>query len=79
MAVTTNKILRLTFTTAGGKTFSLTIADPKENLQRADAETVMDMIIEKNVFITSSGELTGKRDIKVINTSTEDLFDPPQF
>ncbi|WP_042331642.1 DUF2922 domain-containing protein [Desulfosporosinus orientis] len=42
-----------------------TIPDPKENLVKADAETVMDMIIEKNVFITSSGELTKKRDIRV--------------
>ncbi|SHI26938.1 DUF2922 domain-containing protein [Desulfosporosinus lacus] len=78
MAVTTTKILRLTFETAGGKTFSITIPDPKVNLQQADAETVMDMIIEKNVYITTSGELTRKRDIKVINTSTEDLYDPPQ-
>lgn len=79
MAVTTNKVLRLTFETAGGKTFSLTIPDPKENLQKADVETVMEMVIEKNILITSSGELTKIRDIRIINTTTNDLFDPTQI
>ncbi len=64
MAVTTNKVVRLTFTTTGGKTFSITIPDPREDLDKAEAEAVMDTIIQKNVFLTSSGELIGKRDIK---------------
>jgi len=78
MAVTTNKVVRLTFTTAGGKTFSITIPDPREDLDKAEAEAVMDTIIQKNIFLTSSGELIGKRDIKVVGTTTNDLYDPPQ-
>ncbi|HWQ43269.1 MAG TPA: DUF2922 domain-containing protein [Desulfosporosinus sp.] len=53
MAVTTNKVIRLTFTTAGGKTFAVTIPDPRENLDKAEAEAVMDTIIQKNVFVPS--------------------------
>ena len=34
MAVTTNKVLRLTFTTAGGKTFAITIPDPREDVDQ---------------------------------------------
>lgn len=79
MAVTTNKVLRLTFTTAGGKTYSITIPDPREDLQKAEAEAVMDTIIQKNIFLTSSGALTGKRDIRVIDTTTNDLYDPPRI
>ena len=78
MAVTTNKVVRLTFTTAGGKTFSITIPNPREDLEKAEAETVMDTIIQKNIFLTSSGELIGKRDIRVVGTTTNDLYDPPQ-
>ncbi|HWQ41553.1 MAG TPA: DUF2922 domain-containing protein [Desulfosporosinus sp.] len=78
MAVTTNKVVRLTFTTAGGKTFAITIPDPRENLDKAEAEAVMDTIIQKNVFLTPSGELIGKRDIKIVGTTTNDLYDPPQ-
>ncbi|WP_425803128.1 DUF2922 domain-containing protein [Desulfitobacterium sp. Sab5] len=79
MAITTNKVLRLTFTTAGGKTYSINIPDPKEDLQKAEAEAVMDTIVQKNIFFTSSGALTGKRDIRVIDTTTNDLYDPPQI
>ena len=78
MAVTTSKVLRLTFTTAGGKTYTITLPDPREDLQKAEAEAVMDTIIQKNIFLTSSGALTGKRDIRVIDTTTNDLYDPPQ-
>lgn len=78
MAITSNKVLKLTFTTSGEKTFVLTIPDPKEGLQKAEAEAVMDSIIQKNVFLTSSGALNGKRDIRIIDTTTNDLFDPPQ-
>ncbi|MCO5387319.1 DUF2922 domain-containing protein [Desulfosporosinus sp.] len=79
MAVTTNKVIRLTFTTVAGKTFSIALPNPRADLTKAEAEAVMDTIISKNIFITTGGELVGKRDIRVIDTSTNDLFDPPQI
>jgi hypothetical protein len=51
MAVTTSKVLRLTFTTAGGKTFAVTIPNPKVDLQQAEA--AMDSIITSDLFLTS--------------------------
>ena len=39
---------------------------------------VMNSIIASDIFITSSGALIGIRDIKVIDTMTDDLYDPPQ-
>ena len=78
MAVTTSRVLRLTFTTAGGKTFAITIPNPRVDLQQAEAVAVMDSIIASDLFLTSSGALTGIRDIRVIDTTTNDLFDPPQ-
>ncbi|WP_075366543.1 DUF2922 domain-containing protein [Desulfosporosinus metallidurans] len=78
MAVTTSRVLRLTFTTAGGKTLAITIPNPREDLQQAEAVAAMDSIIASDLFLTSSGALTGIRDIRVIDTTTNDLFDPPQ-
>ncbi|SDI16051.1 DUF2922 domain-containing protein [Desulfosporosinus hippei] len=78
MAVTSNKVIRLTFTTVGGKNFSITLPNPRAGLSKAEAEAVMDTIITKNIFITTGGELAEKRDIRVIDTSTNDLYDPPQ-
>ncbi|NLI91891.1 MAG: DUF2922 domain-containing protein [Peptococcaceae bacterium] len=78
MAVSTNRVARLTFATAGGKTFAITIPNPKEDLQQAEVVAAMNEIIASGIFLPSSGALTGIRDIKVIDTTTDDLFDPPQ-
>jgi len=71
-------VVRLTFNTAGGKTFALTVANPKEDLQLAEALAVMNSLIANDIFLTPSGALTGIRDIKVIDTTTNDLYDPLQ-
>ncbi|KJS82805.1 MAG: hypothetical protein JL57_23545 [Desulfosporosinus sp. BICA1-9] len=36
---------------------------------------VMDLLIEKNIFDLSDGDLVAKRDAKIIETVTEDIFD----
>ena len=38
-------------TPAGGKTFSISIPDPREDLDKTEAEAVMDTIIQKNIFL----------------------------
>jgi hypothetical protein len=78
MAITTNRVLRLTFTTAGGKTYAITNPNPKEDLKQTEAVAVMNSIIASDIFLTSSGALIGIRDIQVIDTTTNDLYDPPQ-
>ncbi|SDG29905.1 Protein of unknown function [Desulfosporosinus hippei DSM 8344] len=78
MATTNTKVIRLSFATEGGKTFSITIPTPREDLNQAEVLAVMNTIVSSNVFLTTSGALTGIRDIKVIGTVTDDLFDPPQ-
>lgn len=77
MAITTTKVLKLTFGTTGGKTITITVANPREDISQTEVETVMETILQKNIFMTSSGELSLKRDARVVGTSTQDLFDPP--
>jgi len=38
----------------------------------------MELII-KNMFLTTGGELIDKRDIKITDSTTTDLYDPPQY
>lgn len=78
MALTTANVIRLVFNTSGGKTFAISLTDPKDNLDRDTILAVMNQIIEKNIFLTVSGELTGVRDIRVVNTTSNDMYDPPQ-
>ncbi|HBW37771.1 MAG TPA: hypothetical protein DEF89_21830 [Desulfosporosinus sp.] len=54
----------------------MTIPNPRADLQQAEVMAVMDSIIANDLFLTSSGALTGIRDIKVIDTTTDDLYDP---
>lgn len=78
MATTTTKVIRLSFATEGGKTFTITIPDPREDVNQADVMTVMNTIVSSDIFLTTSGALTGIRDVKIIGTVTNDLYDPPQ-
>lgn len=78
MAVTTDRSGRLSFTTGGGNTFSLTVPQPREDIQLAEVMSVMNSLIAGGVFLTAHGALTGVRDIKIIDTKTDDLYDPPQ-
>jgi len=77
MASVTKKVLRMTFNNALGNAVTITLANPKSDLTAAQVETVMDQIIAKNIFLTSGGDLISKRDVKIVNTTTDDLFDPP--
>ncbi|WP_407306932.1 DUF2922 domain-containing protein [Desulfosporosinus sp. SB140] len=77
MASTNKKVLRLSFNNASGSAVTITLPQPKADLTAAEIETVMDLIIAKNIFLTSGGDLVSKRDAKIIETTTDDLYDPP--
>jgi len=77
LAISTKKVLRMTFDNALGKAVTITLPSPKADLTAAQVEAIMDQIITKNIFLTSGGDLVSKRDIKIVDTTTEDLFEPP--
>ncbi|MBD7912460.1 MULTISPECIES: DUF2922 domain-containing protein [Clostridium] len=53
-------ILSLTFVCANGQKTSLSIEGVKGTITQAEASTLMDTIIAKNIFLTKNGALTGK-------------------
>lgn len=79
MSISNEKILRLTFATAGGGTFVITIPNPKEELTSdpANAVAMMEALVQDDIVLASTGALTGIRDIKIIDTTTNDLYDAP--
>jgi len=77
LASVTKKVLRMTFNNTLGNAVTLTLPSPKADLTSLQIEAVMDQIITKNIFLTSGGELISKRDIKIVDTTTNDLFDQP--
>lgn len=72
--------LTMRFTTEeDGKYFSLSVDNVKEDVDGqpavtdAEVNTLMDLIIQKNIFATSYGALLGKKDAKVVSTTSQEF------
>ncbi|HZK84314.1 MAG TPA: DUF2922 domain-containing protein [Desulfosporosinus sp.] len=77
MASVSKKVLRMTFNNILGSAVSFTLPEPRLDLTGAEIEAVMDQIIAKDIFLTTGGTLVSKRDIKLIDTTTDDLYEVP--
>ena len=76
MAVTNTKILRMVFGNEIGGSVTISIDGPRADVTPAEITTVMDSIISKNIFESSGGNLITKKDVKIVDTATNDLYDP---
>ena len=52
------KTLEMVFRNSSGKTVTLSMPDPKEDITLAQVEAVMDEIVAKKVFTSKAGELS---------------------
>jgi len=68
------KTLYLTFRNEAGRRQSLTIQDPREDLTAAEVEAVMQLILEKNIFAGSGGDLVAPVEAKVVGRTEEVIF-----
>lgn len=67
------KTLELVFRNESGQEVTLSLADPKDSLTKAEAETVMDNIITQNIFTSKGGDLVSKVDARVRSRETVSL------
>jgi hypothetical protein len=51
------KVLEMKFKNGSGKEVAILVSSPKENLTAAAVTAVMESMIAKNIFATSSGDL----------------------
>ena len=71
-----HKLAMRFLTSTEGKYFTLTVDDIKadENgiptVTEAEVNALMDLVISKNIFVSANGNLTGKKDAKIITTDT---------
>jgi hypothetical protein len=74
-----HKLVMRFLTAVEGKYFTLTVDDIKadENgaatITEAQVNTLMDLVIAKNVFATVNGNLTGKKDAKTVYTDSNEV------
>jgi len=69
----TTKTLELLFQSADGKTVRIPINDPKEPVDTVQVNTVMDLIITKNIFQFAGGILTAKVGARLVENTVTDL------
>ena len=71
-----HKLVMRFLTDTEGKYFTLTVDDIKADVDGvptvtdAEANALMDIVIEKNIFDLAYGNLIGKKDAKVVTTDT---------
>lgn len=65
MADTNTKTLEMVFTTTGGKEVTVAVKDPKDGLTLAAVQTVMDTIIARNIFTSTSGDLVSAKEAQI--------------
>lgn len=67
------KTLELVFRNQSGQEVTISLADPKDALTKAEAQTVMLDIIAKNIFTSKGGDLTDAVDARVRSRDTVPL------
>ena len=68
------KTLELIFQTTEGKTAKITLAEPVEPLDPATVQQVMDLVVAKNIFQFSSGELVSAVDARLVEKTVTDVI-----
>ncbi|WP_017873520.1 DUF2922 family protein [Candidatus Caldatribacterium saccharofermentans] len=68
-----SKILVMTFRNEEGRAFRIRLRYPREDLSSQDVNAVMDLILARNVFATSGGDLVEKVGAQIVETSTTSL------
>lgn len=58
--------LSMTFLTDTGLKSTLSISDVKDNITKEEVNSLMDLIIVKNIFKTKAGQLTHKESAQLV-------------
>ncbi|KFI35438.1 hypothetical protein HY00_05000 [Peptococcaceae bacterium SCADC1_2_3] len=76
MAVSAQQTLRMVFRNQASRNVTLSLDNPIDTLTTAEIEVLMDLIIARNIFTSTGGDLVAKQDARIIDTTTNDLYDP---
>ena len=67
------KTAKLGFKNAAGKDVNLLVANPKEGLTKAEASATQTLIIARNIFTSTGGDLVSAVDPVILTTDTTAL------
>lgn len=72
-----SQTLRVSWRNEAGRIYSMSINNPKNTLTQAEIEQFMDLVISKDVILSSGGRLVAKADAHIVDTQDQDLYNPP--
>jgi len=72
------QVLELKFDTSNGKSITLTVNEPKENLTAAEVENVMQTIIDSNIFHSNGGSLIAINQARIVERTVSEFEFTPQ-
>lgn len=67
------KTLQMVFATQGGSTMTVSVNDPKENLDEIEVNTAMEEIISLAVFTSASGDPIAKKSAQIVTQTTQEF------
>ncbi|SOC37193.1 DUF2922 domain-containing protein [Ureibacillus acetophenoni] len=65
--------LEMRFNTANGKTLTLTVSEPKEDITPAEVATVMQTIIDQDVFHSEGFALVSINQARIVERNVSEL------
>lgn len=68
-----SKVLVMSFRNEEGQTFRIRLRYPREDLRAEDVAGVMDLILDRNIFATSGGDLVEKIGAQLVETNATSL------
>ena len=67
------KKLMMTFKTDEDKNTSISIDDPRENLNEGEIKNVMQLILEKDIFSINGASIVDLVEAKIVQTDTQEF------
>lgn len=69
------RTLQMVFLNEEGRNVTLSVPDSREDLEAEEVETVMESILQRNIFHTKGGEISGLKKAQVVSRDVEILIE----
>lgn len=70
-----SRTLQMIFRNEEGRNVTISVVDPRDDLQAAEVETVMDNIVQRNIFSTNGGDIDSPTRAQLISREVEVLVE----